>query len=102
MQILFLPRLNGTDLSELKPRGYSLGAETERRRPAVAAIVVSAQQPASTASPRAMPGEREISRMLEVANSTVAKSPASGANLEARRAVKITTVGAKNGTIARA
>ncbi len=74
---------------------------TERRRPAIAAIVVSAVQPARTASPSAMPGEREISTMLLMAKIAVAMRPASAAKREARITVTITTAGAKNGTIKR-
>ena len=101
LQTHFLPRLNGTDPRELKPRGFQNPAVTERRRPAIAAIVVSAVQPARIASPSAIPGDRETSTMLVIAKIAVATRPASAAKRDARSTVIITRAGAKNGTITR-
>ena len=60
--------------------------------------MVNAVQPARIASPRAMPGELEMSKMLVAARSAVASSPAIGESCEARTVTKTTTAGAKNGT----
>lgn len=64
----------------MKPRGFQSPETTERRRPAIVAIVVSAVHAARIASPSAMPGDRDMSKTLVAASKAVATSPAIGAS----------------------
>ena len=70
---------------------------TERRRPAIAAIVVSAMQIARAISPRAMPGVRERSAIAIAARKSVEPKPVYGRIRENLNAVTSIAIGATNG-----
>ena len=71
--------------------------DIERRRPASAAIVVSAIHTAMAISPRAMPGVREISEIEIATRKSVEAKPMYGRNRENLTTVTSIAIGAING-----